>query len=400
MKADLRFALRSLRRAPAFFCLAVATLALGIAANTAIFSLFYQVLLRSLPVQQPEQLVLFHSDRPNLPGRTSSDNGETVFSYALYREMRESKSLQGLAARSSTAVQMMVDGVAELRHAEIVSGNFFDVLGIRASAGRLMSPSDDSVRGGNPVTVLSHEFWRRRFGGSGSVLNRTVQLNGQPFAIIGVAPEGFRGVLAGDSPDVFVPISMRAALNPDWDRYDRPSWQWVTILGRLAPGVTRERALAELQPRFAAVIRAHVDQLNVRNESARQRLLAKRLELRPASQGLNSLEQAWRQPLFVLLAMVLLLLVIGCANLVNLLMARAVNRAREISIRLALGAGRARVLRLLLTESALLAIAGTLAGLLFTPVLTRGIIHLLPAGQIGGWLSGEINRRFSSSACC
>src|SRR6266567_4647810 len=200
MKSDLRFALRNLRRAPAFFCLAVASLGLGIAANTAIFSLFYQVLLRSLPVKQPEQLVLFHSDRPNMPGHSSSDNDETVFSYPLYLQMRESRSFQGVAARSSTAVQMMVDGVAERGHAEIVSGNFFDVLGIRARNGRLMSPSDDSVRGGNPVVVLSHEFWQRRFGGSAFVLNRTIQLNGLPFAVIGVSPEGFRGVLAGDSP--------------------------------------------------------------------------------------------------------------------------------------------------------------------------------------------------------
>src|SRR5947208_2858619 len=136
MKTDLLFALRSLRRAPAFFCLAVATLGLGIAANTAIFSLFYQVLLRSLPVHQPERLVVFHSEPPNLPGRTSNDSNETVFSYALYKEMRGTRSLQGLAARSSTAVQMMVDGVAERGHAEIVSGNFFDVLGIQRSEER------------------------------------------------------------------------------------------------------------------------------------------------------------------------------------------------------------------------------------------------------------------------
>jgi predicted permease len=391
MKTDLLFALRSLRRAPAFFCLAVATLGLGIAANTAIFSLFYQVLLRSLPVQQPEQLVVFHSDPPNLPGRASNDSNETVFSYALYLQMRDSRSLQGLVARSSAPVQMMIDGVAERGHAEIVSGNFFDVLGIRPRIGRLMGPSDDSVRGGNPVAVLSHEFWTRRFGGSSSVLNRTILLNGQPFTVVGVAPEGFRGVLAGNSPELFVPISMRAALNPDWDRYDRPNWQWVTMIGRLAPGVTRERALAELQPRFTTVMRAHIEQLNIRNQTSRQRLLAKRIELRPAAGGLNSLEQAWRQPLFVLLAMVLLLLVIGCTNLVNLLMGRALNRAREISIRLALGAGRARVLRLLLTESALLGLVGTLCGLLLTPVLTHGIIRLLPTGELGGWLAGEIN---------
>src|SRR5579872_2853703 len=392
MKTDLLFVFRSLRRAPAFFFLAVATLGLGIAANTAIFSLFYQVLLRSLPVQHPEQLVIFHSDPPNMSNsRTSSDNNETVFSYPMYLEMKKSQALAGLLARSSTAVQLMVDGAAERCRAEIVSGNFFDVLGVRPAAGRLMSQSDDSVRGGNPVTVLSHDFWVTRFGGSRSVVNRTVLLNGNPYTIIGVTPEGFRGVIAGNSRDLYVPISMRASLNPDCDKFDQPNTQWLTMLGRLAPGVTRERATAELQPRFKALIRAHVDQLNIKGQTTRERLFAKTVVLRPASQGLNSLEKAWREPLFVLLVMVLLLLVIGCANLVNLLMARAVNRSREISIRLALGASTGRVLRLLFTESAILAIVGTLCGLALTPVLTRGIIQLLPKGEVGGWLAGEIN---------
>ena len=167
MKTDLLFALRSLRRAPAFFILAVATLGLGIAANTAIFSLYYQVLLRSLPVPQPQQLVVFHSDPPNLPGSSSSDNNETVFSYPLYLRMRETRSLQGLAVRSGAPLQMMIDGVAERGRGEVVSGNFFDVLGVRPRIGRLLSASDDTVRGGNPVAVLAHDFWTRRFLGRG-----------------------------------------------------------------------------------------------------------------------------------------------------------------------------------------------------------------------------------------
>lgn len=390
MVRDLQFALRSLRRAPGFFILAVATLGLGIAANTTIFSLFYQVLLRSLPVRAPEQLVVFHSDPPNMPGATDSDNNETVFSYQLYLRMRESGALQGVAARSSMAVQMTVNGAAERGREEVVSGNFFDVLGLVAHVGRLLSPADDSVRGGNTVTVLSYDFWRRRFGSSASILNKTILLNGQPFVVVGVAPEGFRGVLAGNAPDVFLPISMRAALEPGWKGLDRPDYHWLTILGRLAPGVSRTQATAELLPRFGVVMREHVDLAKV-PQASRARLLAKRLELRPASQGLNSLEREWRRPLVVLLAMVLLLLVIGCANLANLLMARAVNRGREISIRLALGAGRARVIRLLLVESALLALIGTMCGLLLSPVLARAIIGLMPANALSGWLSNELN---------
>ena len=390
MKSDLLFALRSLRKAPAFLAVAVATLGLGIAANTAVFSLFYQVLLRTLPVRQPERLVLLHYDKPSLPGNSSSDNGETVFSYPVYLSMAGSRAFEGLAARSSTPVQMIVEKAAERSRAEIVSGNFFETLGVRPRLGRLLTSSDDSVRGGNPVAVLSYEFWMRRFGGSEAVLNRSILLNKQPFTVVGVAPEGFRGVIAGDSRDVFVPISMMAALTPGWNGYDRPDMQWLTLLGRLAPRVSRDAAQAQVQPVFASAVRAVLDRTKATAQE-RARFATKRLDLRPASQGLNSLERRWRKPLVALLAMVLLLLGIACANLANLLMARGVNRAREISIRVALGAGRARIVRLLLTESILLALAGTTLGLALAPVLTRGIIRLMPANAIGGWLTGELN---------
>ncbi len=391
MKTDLLFALRGLRRAPAFFALSIATLALGIAANTAIFSLFYQVLLRSLPVRQPERLVTLHSDPPNLPGSSSSDNDETVFSYPLYRELRASRSFEGLAARSGAPVQMVVDGAAERGHAEVVSGNFFDMLGVEARLGRLLESSDDMVRGGNPVAVLSHDFWTRRFGASASVLNRTILVNGQPFSIIGVAAKGFLGILAGESPDIYLPISMRGAITPGWNNFDRADASWLTVLGRLAPGVSRQRAAAKLAPKFASAVREAVQQSKINNPATRARYESKRLELRPAAQGLNTLEKEWRKPLFVLLAMVLLLLAIACGNLANLLLARAVNRTREIAIRFALGADRWRVVRLLLTESALLAVVGTACGIALAPLLTGALIRLMPANQIHGWLTGQIN---------
>jgi predicted permease len=392
MTADIRYALRTLRRSPGFFAVAVATLALGIAANTAIFSLFYQVLLRTLPVREPERLVALHSDGPDLPGSTSSDNFETVFSYPLYLRLgQRCRAFSGLAARSSAAVQIGVEGSAERARAEVVSGNFFDVLGVRPSLGRLLSPADDSTRGGNPVAVLSFDFWTRHFGASPTALGQKILVNGISFTIAGVTPEDFRGVLSGSSPAVFVPISMKAALTPGWNGYDRPREQWLTLLGRLAPGVSRAQAETELQPLFAAVLREQVEQIGVRNERARQRLAAKRIVLRPAANGLNELERRWRSPLYALLAMVAMLLLIGCANLANLVMARAVNRVREIGIRLALGAGRLRVLRLLLVETLLVAIAGSLCGLLLAPFLTRGLLYLMPQGAIGGWLSAEIS---------
>ncbi|HLJ49548.1 MAG TPA: ABC transporter permease [Bryobacteraceae bacterium] len=393
MKTDILFAVRSLRRAPAFFVLAVATLGLGIAANTAIFSLFYQVLLRSLPVRNPQQLVVFHSEGVNLPGSVSKDSFESVFSYPLYLRLKDStKAFEGLAVRSSVPAQIETGGAAAERgRAEIVSGNYFETLGLRAQAGRLFTTQDDSVRGGNPVAVLSHAFWMTHLGGSASAVNRTVLVNGQPFTVVGIAPENFHGLIAGDAQDIFLPLSMRASLTPGWNWYDKPDFQFLTIFGRLAPGVSRERAEAELQPYFTAVIRDHMDQLKVRNAAARQRLMAKRLHLSPAARGLNALEIEWRKPLFVLLGMVLLLLVIGCANLANLLMARGVNRAREIAVRMALGAGRARVMRLLFTESAILGIVGTAFGFALAPILTRGILRLLPTDELSGWVGAGVN---------
>ncbi len=389
---DLRFVIRILRRSPGFFLIATATLGLGIAANTAMFSLFYQVLLRTLPVPEPQQLVVFHSDPPGLPGGMSSDNSETVFSYPMYRRLRDGlHSFQGIAARSAGAVQIGIDGAADRGSAEMVSGNFFDVLKLRPQMGRLLAASDDGAPGTNTVTVLAYDFWMRRFGGQSSVLNRTILLNSQMFTVVGVAPRDFRGVLAGDSPDLFVPLSAKVLLTPGWNNYDRPDSQFLTILGRLAPGVSRERAAAELQPLFAAIIRDHVQELKVKSETGRARLFAKRAELRPAAQGLNELERQWRSPLIVLLAMASLLLLIACANLANLLAARAANRSREIGVRLALGATRGRIARLLMTESGTLAFTGTLAGIALAPLLNRALIASLPRDAAGGWVSENLN---------
>lgn len=389
---DLRFVLRILRRSPGFFLIATATLGLGIAANTAMFSLFYQVLLKTLPVPAPEQLVVFHSDPPNIPGGTSSDNSETVFSYPMYLRLRDGlRSFQGIAGRSGSAVQIGADGTADRGRAEVVTGNFFETLRVRPHLGRLLAPTDDGVPGSNTVAVLAYDFWMRRFGGQSSVLNRSILLNGQPFTVAGVTPPGFRSVLAGDSCDVFVPLSARGLLTPGWNNYGRPGSQFMTIFGRLAPTVSREGAAAELQPLFAAVIREHVEQLNVKGDVVRARLFAKRAELRSAAQGLNELERQWRNPLVVLLAMASLLLLIACANLANLLAARATNRSREIGMRLALGATRWRILRLLAAESAVLAVAGTAAGVALAPLLNKALLATLPGDAASGWVSERLN---------
>jgi predicted permease len=385
-------ALRTLGKSPGFLLLSVATACLGIAANAAIFSLFYQVLLRSLPVAQPSRLMVFHAEDFHLPGRTSNDSYETVFSYPMYRALRDSAhSLQGVAARSSEAVQMVADGSAERVRAEIVSGNFFEVLGLRPCLGRLLAPTDDRMGAGNPVAALSFDFWRKRFGGDASVLNRSVTVNGRIFTIVGVTPEGFRGVLSGNSPDLYFPLSAIGALDPDWRDYDRPGMSRFTLLGRLNHGVSRERAEQELAPVFASTLKGELTPLKISSALVRKSLESKRLQLSPAARGLNQLERQWRRPLLVMASMSAMLLLIGCANLANLLLARGVNRARETAIRLALGATRHRIFSMLLGESLVVAAGGAVLGIALTPVLTAGVLRLLPPDETGGWLTGGVN---------
>ena len=389
---DLIYAARTLRKSPGFFLLAVITLGLGISANTAIFSLFYQVLLRSLPIPDPATLVVLHSEDFHMQGNNSSDNYETVFSYPLYRALRDGGHLfRGMAVRSGQSVQAVMNGSAERVQSEIVSGNFFEVLSLQPHAGRLLSASDDRDGAGTPATVLSFNYWIKRFGGSTACLNQTIALNGKIFTIVGIAPEGFRGVLSGNSPDVYLPVSLLGTVEPSWKDYDAPGMSRFTILGRLAPGVSRLQAEAQLAPVFASAVKDELVQMKVTSSRVRNALETSRLQLATAAQGLNQLERNWRKPLLVLASMVGLLLLIGCANLANLLLARGVNRSRETSIRLALGAGRGRIVSMLLAESLVIAVAGALAGILLTPALTSGVLRLLPPDETGGWLAGTIS---------
>lgn len=389
---DLVFATRTLRKSPGFLLLAVATLGIGISASTAIFSLFYQVLLRSLPIPDSGSLVAFHAEDFHMQGNNSSDNYETVFSYPLYRALRDSANLfQGVAVRSGAAAQAVVNGSAEIVQTEIVSGNFFDVLGLHPQAGRLLTASDDRLGGGNPVIVLSFNYWTKRFGASVSCLNQTLAVSGKIFTIVGVAPQGFRGVLSGNSTDIYVPLSMIGAIDPGWKDYDRPGMSRFTILGRLSPGVSRERAALQLQPVFASAVKDEIIQMKITSARVKRTLESRRIQLVPAARGLNQLERNWRQPLLVLASMVGMLLLIGCANLANLLLARGVNRSRDTSIRLALGAARGRIVSMLLAESLTIAAGGALAGILLAPVLTSAVLRLLPADETGGWLAGGVS---------
>ena len=390
---DLRFALRTLRRSPGFTLLAVLSLALGIGANTAIFSLVYQVALRSLPVRDPDALFSLATDDYSF-GTTRRDNNQSVFSYPMYEALRDHNvAFTGVIARVSFPATLAYGGDAVRTTAEVVSGNFFEVLGVRPALGRLLIRSDDAAPGQNPVIVLSYAYWMAHLGADPRILNSQMSMNGQPVLVAGVAPRGFRGLLSGSDPDFFAPISMMRMISPGWQRNAQVDFYWLSLVGRLRPGVSRQRADAMLLPLYRAVLQDELPRIEGADQDARKKILAKSLTLQPAAQGVNELRAQWQTPLVVLTVMVGLVLLIACANVANLLVARATARQREIAIRLAVGATRWQLVRQLMVESGLLAASGGLLGLFLSEILTAGLLSLLPADATGGWLTPQLDLR-------
>src|SRR5208283_1575346 len=335
MWTDLRFTIRSLRKAPVFVAVAVLSLALGIGATTSIFSLLYQVLLRSLPVNDPEALVILHSDGPH-PGSARSDNYETVFSYPMFRDLRSrATAFSGVIARTSMSAGFSAGQQTERISAELVSGNFFDTLGLQPATGRLLHASDEGDLGESPVVVLSYAFWQDHFGGR-DVANQKILINNHPMLIAGVTPASFHGTLSGENPRLYLPLNMLPTLDASFtEGFKKPDFCWLTIFGRLKPGLSAQQAAAVSQPVFTSILQQEEPEMKMHGKT-RDQFLARQLELRPAAQGLNQLSRQWQKPLVVLMAMVGLLLLIGCANIANLLIARATTRQREIAIRLAI----------------------------------------------------------------
>ncbi len=394
MAHDLRFALRTLRRSPLFTATAVLSLALGIGANTAIFSLLDQVLLRLLPVREPHRLVVLHY-ADHLPGRATSDTHESVFPYPLYKEVRDRNQVfEGLIARAWAFVTVADGGSAERVRAELVTGNFFQVLGVQPMLGRTIVPDDDGAPGAHPVAVLSYGYWTRHYGANASVVDRKIAVNGHAFTIIGVLPPGFRGVLPGYKPELFVPVAMKRQATPAEYGLDDYRYAFLSVFGRLRPGLSRKQADAGLQPLWRAILEEAMGRYGrMRSARAEKQFLANRLELRPAGQGINVMRSRWEKPLLALMAMVGLVLLIACSNVANLMVARAAGRRKEVGVRLALGAGRRTVLRGLLMESTLLALAGGAAGLLVARWTAAGLLTILPEGTGGGWVSGSLDLR-------
>jgi len=391
MWMDLVFSLRTLRRNPLFSSVAVLSLALGIGANTAIFSLLDQVTLRSLPVSDPARLVVFHLDY-RAQGSSTSDNNEAVFSYPMYRDLRDrDPAFSGVIARMGAGVTLARQGAAEQASAEMVTGNFFQVLGVGAAIGRVFTPADDTAPGANPLIVLSHTYWSSKCGSNPAIVNQTITLNGNPMLVIGVADARFHGIRPGDTPDLYVPVSMQKAVRPTWDPMEDRTFRWLNIFARLKPGMTPAKAQAATNVTFHAILEQELPAMKLREEKDRAEFLSHLAQLRPAAQGINGLGEQFGRPLQVLMAMVGLVLLIACANVANLLLARAAGRQREIAIRLALGAGRMRLLRQLLIEGLLVAIAGAALGLAVAHWSMIALLRLLPKDFAGPWLTAELS---------
>jgi predicted permease len=380
IRQDLTYAARMLRRSPAVSLVVILTLALGIGANTAIFSLVNAVLLRKLDVKAPDELIVLGD-----PSRVGSMGFDTsprtdLYNYATYvRLARESVLVRGLAASGRVdRLEFKADGssgTGEQPRGRMVSGNYFDVLGVPAFLGRMFQAGEDGVVGGAPVVAISHGYWQRRFAGDSSVIGRDVLINDARFTVIGVAAESFAGEIVGVRTDLWIPVSMQSVLYPNRRILDDTQAYWLQLLGRLAPGISLEQARSGLTSAVRGIL-AEQATIPAMVEAAKEAPVA----VSSGARGLSRLRTTYRAPLLILMSGVGLLLLIICANVANILMARAVARTREMSVRLAIGAGRGRLVRQLLTESLLLAMLGAAGGLLVSIWMSRLLLVVAADG--------------------
>src|SRR5580700_136697 len=376
---DVRYALRQLRKSPGFAIVAVLTLALGIGANTAIFGLLDQALLRSLPVREPDRLVLLKYSGSNTGHLSSRSDGKFYFSYPMYRDLRDRNSVfSGVVATDWAQAGVQWRNQPELVGTELVSGNYFDVLGVQPALGRLLVASDDTVPNANPVAVLSFDYWQRRFGSDLTILNQSILVNSHPFTVIGVAQRGFHSVVMGDTPDLFVPMMMKSQVMPGEDELEDRRASWLNIVARLKPGISRAQAEAGINPVWSAVRAEELKQIGNSTENFRQRFVAQsHLSLLDGKKGFSPLRSDVQTPLLIVMAMVGLVALMACANVGSLLLVRAAGRLREMSVRYALGAKWKRVIQQLLVEGLLLGLAGGVLGVILAPRISSVLINLI-----------------------
>ena len=381
--ADLRLALRGFRRNPLFATVAILSLALGIGANTAIFTLLDQIVLRKLPVRAPNELVMLYQNASNM----GSNTGTRMNSYPMYQDFQQrAEPLAEVICRRLAEASLSIDNSTERVQAELVSGNYFSMLGVKPAVGRVFnSQEDDHVYQGHPVAVLSYDYWVNRFGGDPNVVGKKIRVNDYPFTIVGVSAQGFAGIDPAQSPQIRVPVLMKPVMLPDWTWLqiaDRRA-KWVQVFARLKPGYTVDSAKAPLQGLYMQIRTYEMALPGAKEWSryAREQFMKGQMRIESAANGFSGVRNDFSTALIVLMCMVGLVLLIACANVANLLIARAFMRQKELAVRLSLGASRGRLVRQLLVESLLLAIAGGVLGLGLAVVLTRSLLALMPAGS-------------------
>ncbi|HEY3628591.1 MAG TPA: ABC transporter permease [Terracidiphilus sp.] len=386
---DVRYALRQLRKSPGFTATVVITLALGIGANTAIFTLVDQELLRMLPVEKPKELVRFHwSGSFNGTQSSFGGDGGNYFSYLMYKDLREKNQVfQGILAAERTSMGVSWRNEAESKQAEVVSGNYFQLLGLKPALGRLFSPQDETEKNANPVAVLSYDYWRTRFGAAQDIIGQTVLINGHSFTVVGVAPDHFDSAIGGYRPGVFVPVTMIEYAIP-WrvpldDLKNRQS-AWLTLVARLKPGVTAAQAEASLGPLWYSLRSYELSLHKKVTERFRKTFVENsRIKVLDDAKGFSPGRSDIQKPLVILFSMAGLLVAMCAINVATLLLLRASARAREMSMRYALGARRGRIVAQLIVEGGLLGAAGALAGVAMAPAVARLLVRLMTSADPG-----------------
>jgi predicted permease len=389
---DIRYGARQLRHNPLFTTVAIATLAIGIGANTAVFTLLDQLVLRLLPVKDPSRLVMLWPDGQNF----GNNNGNQVVSYPLCQDLRKSPALESVMCEYNTNEAVTIDGATESLTVELVSGNYFETLGVKPAIGRVFSSAaDDQIWSGSPSVVLSHRFWQQRFGGDPKIVGKKILVNNYPMEIVGVSAAGFAGIDPAQSPHLRIPLRMLPVLPVDGESLTDRRTQWLHAFARLAPGYTTKSAAAASQPVFHQYLEEESHEPDFSRVPPYDRALffKRTLSVETAATGYSGMRQQFSTALIVLMCMAGLILLVACSNVASLMLAKAAARQKEIAVRLAIGAGRLTLIRSLLVESLMLAGAGVVLGLILSEASIKTLLAMMPGGNTLTMLRAEPDLR-------